>query len=247
MSDTFSLAGRVAVVTGASSGIGAEIARALGGAGARVVLVGRDAARLAAVAADVAESHEVLSDVTDPAGPERVVSAALERFGRLDVLVHAAGVFLPTPFAETTDEILDRQWDVNVRAPFRLTRSAAEHLGEGSAVIFVSSIAGHVGFPNSSAYCASKGAVELLVKALSMELAPRGVRVNAVAPGNVHTRMNAHLFEDAEYEQAMLAATPAGRVGEVQDIAPAVVFLASPGSGYVHGASLLIDGGWAAA
>jgi NAD(P)-dependent dehydrogenase (short-subunit alcohol dehydrogenase family) len=247
MSDTFSLAGRVAVVTGASSGIGAEIARALGRAGARVVLVGRDEPRLATVAADVADGHQVLADVTEPDGPDRVVSAALERFGRLDVLVHAAGVFLPTPFAETTDEILDQQWDVNVRAPYRLTRAAAGHLGEGSAVIFVSSIAGHVGFPNSSAYCASKGAVELLVKALSMELAPLGVRVNAVAPGNVHTKMNAHLFEDAEYERAMLAATPVGRVGKVEDIAPAVVFLASPASGYVHGASLLIDGGWAAA
>jgi NAD(P)-dependent dehydrogenase (short-subunit alcohol dehydrogenase family) len=248
---TYSLTGKVAVVTGASSGIGAETARALAAAGADVVLVGRDEPRLSAAAAAAAATgslaHPVLADVCDDGGPDAIVTATLERFGKLDVLVNAAGIFLPTPFEDTTDDILDRQWEVNVRAPYRLTRAASAHLSSGSAVIFVSSIAGHVGFPNSSAYCATKGAVELLVKSLSMEFAPRGVRVNAVAPGNVNTKMNAHLFEDPDYTRSMLDATPAGRVGEVQDIAPAVVFLASSAAGYVHGASLLVDGGWAAA
>lgn len=252
MSDNlFSLAGKVAIVTGASSGIGAESARALGQAGARVVLVGRDEARLeearASVAGAGAEAHAVRADLASDDGPGRVVDATLSHFHRIDVLVNAAGLFLPTPFPETPDDVLDDQWQVNVRAPYRLTRAVLPHLAPGSAVIFVSSIAGHVGFPNSSAYCATKGAVELLVKSLSMELAPKGVRVNAVAPGNVHTKMNAHLFEDEDYTRAMLDATPAGRVGEVGDIAPAVVFLASRAAGYVHGASLLVDGGWAAA
>lgn len=244
------LAGKVAVVTGASSGIGAEIARDMHRAGATVLLVGRDQDRLSATARSVAahvERVETLSvDLTDEPAPEIVVRRALDRFGRLDVLVNAAGVFTPTPFLETTDEILDTQWSANVRAPFRLARAATEHLGEGSSIIFVSSICGYAGFPNSAAYCATKGAVELLVKALTAELSPRGIRVNAVAPGNVRTSINEHLLADPGYEKQMLEATPAGRIGEVGDIAPAVVFLASPAASYIHGSSLLIDGGWIA-
>ncbi|GAA1033798.1 MULTISPECIES: SDR family NAD(P)-dependent oxidoreductase [Amycolatopsis] len=241
---------RTAVVTGASSGIGAQIARELGSAGARIALVGRDSQRLGAVAGELAaagaEAEPIVADLATAAGPKEVVDRAVARFGGIDVLVHAAGVFLPTPFADTTDELLDAQWATNVRAPFRLTRAASEHLGDGSSVIFVSSICGHVGFPNSSAYCATKGAVELLVKSLTAEFAPQGIRVNAVAPGNVRTSINAHLLADSDYERQMLDSTPAGRVGEVGDIAPAVAFLASPAASYIHGASLLIDGGWVA-
>ncbi|MEV6558513.1 SDR family oxidoreductase [Nocardia sp. NPDC051756] len=245
-----SLAGKVAVVTGASSGIGAEIARELSRWGASVLLVGRDEQRLDAVGAELAdagaETDRLSIELTADEAPEQIVAKALARFGSIDILVHAAGVFLPTPFVETPDAELDLQLAVNVRAPFRLTRAVAEHLHDGSAVIFVSSICGYVGFPNSTAYCATKGAVELLVKSLSAEFAPRGVRVNAVAPGNVRTSINAHLLADAEYEKSMLDSTPAGRVGEVGDIAPAVAFLASPAAAYIHGSSLLIDGGWVA-
>ncbi|MFD2470044.1 SDR family NAD(P)-dependent oxidoreductase [Amycolatopsis silviterrae] len=237
---------RIAVVTGASSGIGAQIARELGAAGAKVALVGRDSGRLGAVAGELAAAEPIVADLATESGPQEVVDRAVARFGGIDVLVHAAGVFLPTPFADTTDEQLDAQWATNVRAPFRLTRAAAKHLGDGSSVIFVSSICGHVGFPNSSAYCATKGAVELLVKSLTAEFAPQGIRVNAVAPGNVRTSINAHLLADSDYERQMLDSTPAGRVGEVGDIAPAVAFLASPAASYIHGASLLIDGGWVA-
>jgi NAD(P)-dependent dehydrogenase (short-subunit alcohol dehydrogenase family) len=246
----FRLDGKCAVVTGASSGIGAEIARAMSAAGADVALVGRDPDRLALACEQATaaggKASVIAADLALADGPGAVVSEAVERFGRIDVLVHAAGLFKPTPLAETTDEELDAQWQVNVRAPYRLTREALPHLPRGGTVIFVSSIAGHVGFPNSSAYCATKGAVELMVKALSIELAPLGVRANAVAPGNIHTPMNAHLFAEEGYQSAMLAETPAGRVGEVTDIAPAVLFLASPAAEYVHGASLLVDGGWTA-
>lgn len=250
MKSHLELSDRVAIVTGASSGIGAESARALAVAGARVVLVGRSDARLNAVQAEIeaasGTSAVVLEDVSADDAPDRIVAATLEAFGKVNILVHAAGIFLPASFPETTDDILDRQWLTNVRAPYRLTRSAEPHLGAGASVIFFSSICGYVGFPNATAYCATKGAVEMLVKSLSTEFAPRGIRVNAIAPGNVRTSMNAHLFEDTEYERQMLEATPAGRVGLVDDIAPAVVFLASPGADYIHGASLLIDGGWTA-
>ena len=238
-----SLKGKVAVITGASSGIGAEIARELSEWGASVLLVGRDEERLDGVASELsragAEADRLSIDITADEAPDEIVAKAVARFGTLDILVHAAGVFLPTPFVETPDSELDAQLAVNVRAPFRLTRSAAPHLSDGSAVIFVSSICGYVG-------CATKGAVELLVKSLSAEFAPKGIRVNAVAPGNVRTSINAHLLADKEYERQMLDSTPAGRVGEVGDIAPAVAFLASPAASYIHGSSLLIDGGWVA-
>jgi NAD(P)-dependent dehydrogenase (short-subunit alcohol dehydrogenase family) len=248
----FDLSDKVAVVTGASSGIGRAISEALAGAGAHVVMVGRDSDRLANVAATIAsadgDSHTIIEDVCADAAPRRIVEGTRSAFGKLDVLVLAAGIFWPKPFEETTLDDFDAQWRVNVRAVYALIQAAIRDLQQTrGSVILLSSIAGHVGFPNSSAYCATKGAIELMTKALTTEYARSGVRFNAIAPGNIRTPMNAHLLADGAYEHAMLAATPAGRIGETDDIAPAAVFLASDASAYVHGASLLIDGGWAAA
>jgi NAD(P)-dependent dehydrogenase (short-subunit alcohol dehydrogenase family) len=246
----FDLGGKVALVTGASSGIGAEIARSLGAAGAQVGLVGRSKERLAeavaAVEATGAEAASIVADVCADDAPDAIVGELLARFGRLDVLVHSAGIYLQASLADSNDEIFDSQWMTNTRAPYRLTRAALAHLGSGSAIVFVSSISGHVGSPNDSAYCASKGAIELIVKALATELAPRGIRVNAVAPGNVRTPMNADILAAPDVEREILAATPAGRVGVVTDIGPAVVYLASNASAWTHGASLVIDGGMVA-
>ncbi|MGW4030052.1 SDR family NAD(P)-dependent oxidoreductase [Streptomyces sp. NPDC004838] len=245
----FDLRGKAAVVTGASSGIGADIARALGAAGCDVVLVGRSEDRLATAAkavADTGAAHAtVAADLREDEAAQNVVDAVLARFGRLDVLVHSAGVYAQASLEDTTDELFDEQWTINVRAPFRLTRAARPHLTRGASIVFVSSMSGRVGSPDDSAYCASKGAVELLVKALATELAPEGIRVNAVAPGNVHTPINAALLTP-EAEREVVATTPAGRVGEVADISPAVVYLASDASSYVHGASLAVDGGFTA-
>ncbi|WP_033294917.1 SDR family NAD(P)-dependent oxidoreductase [Amycolatopsis jejuensis] len=247
MSDLFDLSGRVAVVTGASSGIGAGIAQALGAAGSAVVLVGRSKRRLSRTAAAIpgAKVAEVVADLRDDGAARAVVDAAVDRFGRIDVLVHSAGIYHQASLAETTDQIFDDQWMTNVRAPFQLTREARPHLRRGGSIIFVSSMSGHVGSPDDSAYCASKGAIELLVKALAVELAPDGIRVNAVAPGNVHTPINAEIIT-ADLEQEINATTPAGRIGVVADISPAVVYLASAASSYVYGASLPIDGGFIA-
>ena len=241
----FQLDGKVAIVTGASSGIGAAIAEAMAQAGASVVLVGRDGDRLAAVAKLCGDrSATIAADITADDAPARIVEGALAAFGRIDSIVHSAGIFEPRPFPESSVASLDDQWRVNVRAPYSITQAALPHLGPGSSVIFISSIAGHIGFPNSAAYCATKGAVEGLVKSLAVELAPRDVRVNALAPGNIHSPMNAEYFRSPDYERAMIERTPAGRVGVVEDIAPAVVFLASEAARYVYGASLLVDGGW---
>jgi NAD(P)-dependent dehydrogenase (short-subunit alcohol dehydrogenase family) len=215
-------------------------------AGAKVVATGRDEERLRSCAAGLGEHRLVVADLAAEDSPDRIVAETIAAFGALNVVVHSAGIFLPKPFAEASLEEFDAQFLVNVRAPYALTQAALPHLRPDGAVVFVSSIAGHVGFPLSAAYCGTKGAIELMTRSLAMELAPVGVRVNAVAPGNIHTPMNERLFESADYERSMIERTPYGRVGVVEDIAPVVVFLASDAARYIHGESILVDGGWAA-
>jgi NAD(P)-dependent dehydrogenase (short-subunit alcohol dehydrogenase family) len=243
---TTRLDGKVAVITGASSGIGFACAEAMSEAGAKVVLVGRDRERLAECAARCGEHRVVAVDLVDDDAPRQIVEEALEAFGAITSLLHMAGIFVPSPLADAPLEEFDLQWRVNVRAPYALTKAARPHLGRDSSVTFVSSIAGQVAFPNSAAYCATKGAIEQLTKALAVELAPAGIRVNAIAPGNIRTPMNEELLEDPDYEQMYLDGTPYGRVGVVVDIAPVAVFLASDAAAYIHGESILVDGGWAA-
>lgn len=239
---------RTVVVTGASSGIGHAIVKEMAQEGAQLVLVGRDKRRLHDVA-DAVSAHAiaveiVADDLLDAGAPARIIAAATAGGRRVDVLVHSAGVFEPAPIAETTPESLDRQWMVNVRAPYMLTRAALPHMDPGSSVIFLSSLAGHVGFHDSSAYCATKGAVDMVVRSLAIELAPRGVRINAVAPGIVRTPMNEAQFEAPGYERTIIDRTPARRVGRPSDIAPAVRFLASAAAEFIHGEIVRVDGGW---
>jgi NAD(P)-dependent dehydrogenase (short-subunit alcohol dehydrogenase family) len=242
MSRVLDLTGKSVVVTGASSGIGQAIAAELGAAGADVLAVGRNEGRLREAGA----AATLAIDITADEAPQAIVDAALGAFGRLDALVHSAALFEPVAFGEVTPESFDRQWHTNIRAPFLVSQAALPHLGPGSSIVFISSIAGHVGFPSSTAYCATKGGIELMTRALAMELSPLGIRVNAIAPGNVHTPMNAELRAIPGYEDGCNAVTPAGRFGEPEEIAAAVLFFVSDAASYVHGASLLVDGGWAA-
>jgi NAD(P)-dependent dehydrogenase (short-subunit alcohol dehydrogenase family) len=243
---TVRLDGKVAIVTGASSGIGFAIAEAMSEAGAKLVLTGRSTERLRRCADACGESQVVAVDLTDDAAPARIVSETVNAFGAIDCVVHSAGIFWPQPFADEPLEDFDMQWRVNVRSPYALTKAVLPHLRRDSSIIFVSSIAGRVAFPNSAAYCATKGAIEQLSKALAVELSPHGIRVNAIAPGNIRTPMNEELLKSKEWEQMYLDGTPYGRIGMVEDVAPLAVFLASDAARYIHGASVLVDGGWAA-
>jgi glucose 1-dehydrogenase len=245
------LSGKSAIVTGASSGIGRAVAEALAEAGANLMLVGRNRERLAATVAAVeargVEAGVVEAELTDTDAPQQIIEATVKRFGGVNILVNCAGIFEPMPFETQPLDSFDRQMATNVRAPFALTQAALPYLKPAGAVVNISSIAGYKGFPQSAAYCASKGAVELMTRALGSELGPMGVRVNCIAPGNIRTPMNQHQFEASrEYEQSLEERTPLGRIGETEDIAAAVVYLCSPAAKFVNGASWLVDGGWAA-
>ncbi|MCP2049536.1 UNVERIFIED_ORG: NAD(P)-dependent dehydrogenase (short-subunit alcohol dehydrogenase family) [Paenarthrobacter nicotinovorans] len=250
MTLSIDLSSKTALITGASSGIGAEIAVTFARAGARVAIVGRDEVRLKDTADRIreagAEPLVISADLTGDLAPEKAVAETVAAFGSLTTLVNAAGVFEPAPIGAGI-EYLDRALAVNVRVPYALTAAALPEIRkERGAILFVSSMGGIVGFPGCVAYGASKGAIELVVKSLALEEAPNGVRVAAVAPGNVRTPMNAELFADPEFEASEIAATPLGRIGEVTDIAPAVAFLASDHASYLTGVSIPIDGGFVA-
>lgn len=245
-----SLEGRVALVTGASSGIGAACSAELVARGAQVLVTGRDEQRLRQhVAAGAAPDRcePMAADLTAAGAPEAVAGRCVERFGRIDVLVHSAGIYVNEPFEAATMESFDSQFAINVRAPYALTRAALPHLGEGGSIVFISSVFGQVGLIGASGYCATKGAIEQLTKTLALELAPRGIRVNAIAPGFILTALNeANFSRPTEIRRAVEADTPAGRIGSVEEIAPAVAYLASDAASFVQGATLVVDGGWTA-
>jgi NAD(P)-dependent dehydrogenase (short-subunit alcohol dehydrogenase family) len=245
------LDGEPVIVTGASSGIGAATAKALGSVGASVVLVGRDKARLAQSAAAVEQAggkaHVVEAELTDVSAAEGVVDKALAAFGSLHGIVHSASVFDPRPLADTTFESFDEQWRANVAAPLFMTKAAVPHMKPGSSVVLVASTTATVGFPGCSAYTATKGAVISLGRALAVELAPAGIRINTVVPGYVRTPMlQPHLDANEGYEDWIVANTPQGRIAGPEELATNIVYMLSALSEYVHGATLVVDGGWVA-
>lgn len=240
------LEGKVAAITGGGSGLGAAIAGGFVREGARVVLADRDADAVARVAAPLGDACRTIAlDVTDADAPERVVGLARSAFGRLDVVVPAAGIHGRAPVAEITPEGFDRTFAVNVRAPFLLVQAALPLLEGGGAVIFIGSTAATAAMPGGfSAYCSTKGAVRSLVRALAVELAPLGVRVNEIAPGAFDTPINAAFLADPAEKAAIVETTPLKRLGQPEDIVAPAVFLASDAARHVHGATLVVDGGF---
>jgi len=244
----FRLDGAVAVVTGAGSGLGQGAALALAEAGASLVLVGRTQATLDATRATIAdqggEATTLVCDVTD-AGQ---VKARIGALPRIDVLVNNAGTNIPEDFLEVSEEHLDRILTLNVKAAFLVAQAAARRMAAtgGGSIINMSSQMGHVGSPRRSVYCMSKHALEGLTKALAVELAPQGIRVNSVAPTFAETPMTRPFFADRAFRDAVLSQIPIGRLAKVEDVTGAIVFLASPAAAMITGTSLLVDGGWTA-
>lgn len=237
--------GQTVLVTGAGRGIGRACAEAFADAGAMVIAAARSAGDLDNLAAARPGRIDPWAlDVTQAAFLDR-----LEALPRLDVLFNNAGTNQPQPFLEVEDAVLDRMLDLNVRAAFRVARSAARVMargGRGGAIVNMSSQMGHVGSPRRTVYCMTKHAVEGLTKAMAVELAPLGIRVNAVAPTFIETPMTKPMLEDPDFSAFVGRMIPLGRVGSVADVAAGVLFLASPQAAMITGDSLKIDGGWTA-
>ena len=189
--------------------------------------------------------QSAVCDVTD----SRQVGEAVDFLEQVDILVNNAGTNVPEPFLEVSEDNLDRMLAVNVKGVFLVAQAAARRMverGAGGSIINISSQMGHVGAPRRTVYCATKHAVEGLTKAMAVELAPHKVRVNSVAPTFVETPMTKPLLEDETLREDTLSRIPLGRLGRVEDVTGAVLFLASPAAGLITGASLLVDGGWTA-
>ena len=252
LAQLFSLDGRVAVVTGGSSGIGEEMARALALAGARVVLVARDAARLGEAADQMkaagGEVAWVSADLAERPQVQRAADAAAAAFGSPDILVNCAGVNLRPPLPELSIDAWDTTMAVNLTAPFLLgQRLGPEMAARGwGRIINVTSQQAQRAFANSGGYGASKGGLASLTRSQSEAWARSGVCCNSVCPGFVPTRLNAHIARDSQLMAALAARTMVGRNGQAADFAGVAVFLASRASDYVTGQTLFVDGGFSA-
>ncbi|HZZ36083.1 MAG TPA: glucose 1-dehydrogenase [Caulobacteraceae bacterium] len=247
------LAGKVAVITGAASGIGAETARRMAAQGARLVLTDLNAEAGEALARSLgADAIFLAQDITDEARWLEVVQAAVDRFGRIDVLVNSAGVAGGSPLMEMTLEEWRRVMSVNADGVFLGMRACAPVMAEkgGGSIVNLSSILGKVGQGGAAHYCASKGAVLLLTKAAALEWAPVGIRVNSVHPGYIETPMVAGALHDAEngneLRDLIISRHALGRMGIAREIADGIVFLASDEASFMTGAELVIDGGYLA-
>jgi 2-deoxy-D-gluconate 3-dehydrogenase len=251
VSTPFSLTGRRALVTGGGGGIGRGLAHGLAEAGAAVCLLGvseRAEAEAAALRAAGYEATAVRADLGDRSQIDGAVAAAATALGGLDVLVACHGTNIVGDSLELDLDDWDRVLEVNLTSVFRLAQLAGRRMaeqGHGKIVTIASMLSFSGGF-RAAAYAASKGGVAQLTKALSNELAPHGVNVNAIAPGYVRTDLNRHIWSDPVRTEQVLARLPAGRYGEAADLAGACVFLASAASDYVHGVILPVDGGWLA-
>jgi glucose 1-dehydrogenase len=237
---------KVAIVTGGARGIGAAIVKRFAEEGATVVALDcaapenwedfkghRHATEAIRVQADVAETE----------AHARVVAETLERFGRIDILVNNAGLQIREPFLQARRESWDRIFDVNLKAPYFLAQRAALHMQSGGRIINIASVHDEIPHRNNSIYCLSKAGMKMLTKSLALELAEKGIRVNAISPGAIETGINKDVLSDESFRQRLVEHIPAGRVGSPGEIAGLAVYLASDESDYVTGSTFYVDGG----
>ncbi|MEO5805533.1 SDR family oxidoreductase [Devosia sp.] len=248
----FSLAGKVAVVTGASMGIGYGLAKAVAAAGARVAVASRDMVRLGQLVSEIeAEGGEAAAfalDVRDVPSIGKTFAAIKDHFGSVDILVNNAGLGDNHPAEDVTEADWDTMMAVNLKGSFFVAQAAGRIMlaqGQGR-IVNISSQASTVGIRDHAVYCATKGGVDQYTRVLALEWGHRGVTANAVAPTFIYTPGTAERLDQPDYLKSVLDRLPIGRVGTITDVAGAVIYLASPAGGMVNGAVLMVDGGWTA-
>lgn len=243
--DMFSLEGRVAIITGASRGIGAAIADTFSDAGATVIGLGRSEQPDSTSSRDIEYQR---CDITDPAAFKAVCLGVMERHKRLDCLVNNAGIFIPVKSPDDRLTAFDGQIEANLKAAYACSIAASDHMisaGNGGSIINITSIGGVRGFSGLAGYAASKGGLEQLTRAMAMDLGAHDIRVNNIAPGYIITDMNKHtLTTDPEGRARRLKRLILKRHGETSEVASAALFLASPAGAYLTGDTLHVDGGW---
>jgi len=250
-SPDFSLRGRVAVVTGASRGVGKALSLALAMAGAEVALVSRDAVRLEQTRRELSDQgcrvHAFALDVAQPSHIEPVFAGIEASLGRIDLLINNAGVEQLCPSLEVAEALWDRIVDTNLKGAFFCAQAAARRMPAGGAIVNLCSLTSAVGVPGAAAYGASKSGLAGLTRTLATEWATRGIRVNAIAPGYFRTELTETFYADDEWQAQMREKIPLRRFGDLGDLTGAAVFLCSSAASYITGQILYIDGGYMAA
>ena len=248
--DRFKLNGRVAIVTGGARGFGRVFSDILAEAGASVVLTSRDLSHATPVAETIAKKYGVKTlgleaDVSKKADAETMVAAAVDAFGRVDILINNAGINIRGPIETLNEDDWDNVIDVNLKGPWLCCRAVAPIMKQQKwgRVVNVSSMLGQISLPNRTPYASSKGGLTLMTKTLALEWATSGINVNALCPGPFMTEINTALLNDPVAAAAMVSKVPLGRWGEPSEVGPAVLFLASPWAAYVCGQTLVVDGG----
>ena len=236
------LSGKRAVITGAAQGIGKAIAAAFVAEGAELLLADLDAAKLAATAAELGQ-EAFAADLSRKAEIDRLFARVGERWGGLDVLVNNAGITHAADLDDLTEADFDRVLAINLKAPLWGTQAAARLMGQGGAVINMSSVNAVLAIPNQIPYNVSKGALKQLTNVTALALAPRGIRVNAIGPGSIMTAMLRGIMTDQAAQDRIMSRTPLGRCGEPEEVAAIAVFLASAESSYITGQTIYADGG----
>lgn len=252
------LKGKVAIITGAAKGMGRAHSLKLAGAGAKIVLCDIDMAGCEQVVQEIkkmrGEAVAVKCDQSKKAEVDNAVQETIKKFGKIDILVNNAGIFPFEPFLEMPEQNFEKVIDINLKGYFLMAQASAKEMqknqpnkkGQRGAIVNIASIAAIMGFAGLSHYCASKGGIVAMSKAIALELAPIGIRINNIDPGAIDTPGASNISMTEEQRKAMLAPIPMKRQGDSEEIANAVLFLASDESSYMTGATMVIDGGWTA-
>ena len=250
MCNIMKLKNKIAIVTGSGRGIGKSTVLELAKEGAKVVVSDIDIKECQNVCDEIkkigSDAIAVKCDISKKSDVDAMIKKTMQKFQKIDILINNAGVVLMKPFVEMTEKDWDFVLDINLKGVFLCTNAVVKQMikQKSGKIISVASIAGEVGFMNTSAYCASKAGIINLTRELALELSPHNINVNAIAPGVIATKMTEDMLKDKKTKEVLLASTPLGRVGQPEEIGKAVVFLASDDSNFITGHTLVVDGGW---